>query len=409
MGALDTFYTTWSQARTTFGEGVPPTGEAFDGSAQLRQMQSTIESAAPDDRWQGTASQAYAAKNAQHAAVYGKLADLDQRMAAEVSRAAGVVSAGRQNLEQTQSWVSSMDASIPPGKTGDIMRAILASKGIGQISDVITQSTGEMNEIGRRIEGIRKEYDAIAAEGDKEGKPAQLGGFPEGDPPPVDPLDEIKRKYQVDEDPDGALDWEPGWPYNLATKPMHVTATEARMLENLSPAALWDLNQTKKAAEAEAKARFPPQNGPNDTADNHTDAFRHAYWNALMTQRFGEEWTQDFATAHERLPSNPSTAEAMDLYNNQIGRDIARANLNATPAQLANLVEQAVNRGDTVVVAPNSGGERLAWSDTVPEGGAGTTSKSTIPGQAPNPTGAGPGGVYDPGEPGGYGTSAGGY
>ncbi len=27
-----------------------------------------------------------------------------------------------------------------------------------------------------------------------------------------------------------------------------------------------------------------------------------------------------------------------------------------------------------------------------------------MPGQAPNPTGAGPGGVYDPGEPGGYGT-----
>lgn len=120
MGALDAFYTTWSQARTTFGEGAPTTGDSFDGSAHLREMQSKIESAAPDDRWQGTASQAYAAKNAEHAAVYGKLADLDQRMAAEVSRAADVVNSGRQNLEQTQSWVSSMDASIPPGKTGEI-------------------------------------------------------------------------------------------------------------------------------------------------------------------------------------------------------------------------------------------------------------------------------------------------
>ncbi|MGW4098797.1 EspA/EspE family type VII secretion system effector [Mycobacterium sp. NPDC004974] len=84
MGALDAFYTTWSQARTTFGEGAPTTGDGFD------------------DRWQGTVAQAYAAKNAEHAAVYGKLADLDQRMAAEVTRAAGVVSAGRQNLEQTR-------------------------------------------------------------------------------------------------------------------------------------------------------------------------------------------------------------------------------------------------------------------------------------------------------------------
>ncbi|WP_124713038.1 DUF6973 domain-containing protein [Mycolicibacterium nivoides] len=405
MGALDAFYRTWSQARTTFGDGAPTTGDSFNGSAHLRQMQSTIESAAPDERWQGTASQAYAAKNAEHAAVYGKLANLDQRMAAEVSRAAEVVSAGRQDLEQTQSWVTSMDASIPPGKTGEIMRVILASKGIGQINDVITQSTGEMDDIGRRIEDIRKEYDAIAGEKAGAGVPES----PEGDPPPVDPLDELKRKYQVDEDPDGALDWEPGWPLNMATEPMHVTATEARMLENLSPAALWDLNQTKKAAEAEAKARFPPQNGPNDTADNHTDAFRHAYWNALMTQRFGEAWTRDFATAHERLPGNPATAEAMDLYNNEVGRNIATAHPEATPAELADLVERAVNNGDTVVVAPNAGGDRLAWSDTVPEGGAGTTSRSTVPGQAPNPTGAGPGGVYDPGEPGGYGTSAGGY
>lgn len=128
-----------------------------------------------------------------------------------------------------------------------------------------------------------------------------------------------------------------------------------------------------------------------------------------MTQRFGEEWTRDFATAHERLPNNPATAEAMDLHNNEVGRNIASANPDATPAQLADLVEQAVRGGDTVVVAPNSDGEKLAWSDTVKEGEAGYTSKSTVPGQAPTPTGTGPGGVYDPGEPGGYGTSAGGY
>ncbi|BBX29241.1 DUF6973 domain-containing protein [Mycolicibacterium alvei] len=402
MGALDAFHTTWSQAPTTFGEGAPTTGDTFDGSSQLRDMQSTIESAAPDDRWQGTASQAYAAKNAEHAAVYGKLADLDQRMAAEVSRAAEVVSSGRQNLEHTRSWVSSVEASIPPGKTGEIMRVILASKGIGQISDVVTQSTGDMGDIGRRIEDIRKEYDAIA--GEKAG-----AGVPEGEPPPVDPLDELKRKYQVDEDPDGKLDWEPGWPFNMFTEPHQVTATEGRILDGLSVLDLRDLDQLTEAAKSDAINRFPPPRGPNDTADNHTDAFRHAYWNALMTQRFGEKWTQDFTTAHERLPRNPSTAEAMDLYNNEVGRNIARAHPDATPAELANYVEQAVRQGDTVVVAPNSGGERLAWSNTVNEGEAGITSLSTIPGQSPTPTGAGPGGIYDPGQPGGYGTSAGGY
>ncbi|BBX24577.1 hypothetical protein MTER_39880 [Mycolicibacter terrae] len=226
-------------------------------------------------------------------------------------------------------------------------------------------------------------------------------------PPPVDPLEQILTKYQVSEDPDGERDWEPPWPLSLATDPVHVTAGEARMLEDLSPFALRDLNQIKEAAATEAKVRFAPQNGPNDTADNHTDAFRHAYWNALMTQRFGENWTRDFATAHERLPNNPATAEAMDLYNNEIGRSIATANPGATPAQLADLVQQAVTRGDTVVIAP--GGEKLAWSNTIAWGEAGTTTQVAVPGQASTPTGAGPGGIYDPGQPGGYGTSAGGY
>ncbi|GFG71589.1 DUF4226 domain-containing protein [Mycolicibacter senuensis] len=231
--------------------------------------------------------------------------------------------------------------------------------------------------------------------------------FPLHGPPPVDPLEQILKRYQVSEDPDGELDWEPPWPLSLATDPVHVTAGEARMLGDLSPFALRDLNQIKEAAATEAKVRFPPQNGPNDTADNHTDAFRHTYWNALMTQRFGENWTRDFATAHERLPNNPATAEAMDLYNNEVGREIAAANPRATPAQLADLVQQAVERGDTVVIAP--GGDKLAWSNTVAWGEAGTTTNATVPGQAPTPTGAGPGGVYDPGQPGGYGTSAGGY
>ncbi|MCV7288092.1 hypothetical protein H7J87_22480 [Mycolicibacterium wolinskyi] len=405
MGALDGFYTTLSRARATFGEGVPATGEEFDGSARLREMEAAVKAAAPDDRWQGSAADAYAAKNEKHAATYGRLADLDKRMGAEVTNSAAVVAAGRHSLDSLSNWVSDMDTSIPRDQSGDRMRLILAAKGIGQINDVIQQSTDDMDAIARRIEDIRKQYDEIA--GKEEG--AQALDHPLGNPPPVDPLEEIKRKYQVDEDPDGALDWEPGWPWNHLTSPKHVTATEARILDSLAPWELQDLNQTKEAAEVESKVRFPPQNGANDTADNHTDAFRHAYWNALMTQRFGEQWTRDFAEAHERLPGNPATAEAMDLYNNEVGRNIAMANPDATPAELADLVEQAVNRGDTVVVAPNSDGEKLAWSNTVPEGEAGTTSKSTVPGQAPNPAGAGPGGVYDPGQPGGYGTSAGGY
>ncbi|OBG86311.1 hypothetical protein A5699_22000 [Mycobacterium sp. E802] len=178
MGALDAFYTTWSQARATFGEGAPTTGDSFDGSARLREMQSTIESAAPDHRWQGTASQAYAAKNAEHAAVYGKLADLDQRMAAEVTNSAAVVSAGRRNLGDLQKWIEAADASIPGGQSGNTMRMILARKGLSQLSETVQRSTEEMSAIGRKVADIRGQYDAITSESRK------AAGWKEN-PPPV--------------------------------------------------------------------------------------------------------------------------------------------------------------------------------------------------------------------------------
>lgn len=403
MGVLEAFLSTWSQARATFGEGVPQPGTGFDQSAELKRLQSTAQTAAPGSHWSGGGANAYGARNDTHAATLGNLAALDARLGAEVDQSAAVVAQGRRDLDAVRQYVESAAASVPKTPEGEQMLWPVVGQGSGQIASILTRSNGELTAIAGRISALGLEYRQAGGPGD--GTIALGAG--EGGKPPVNPLDEILRKYQVSEDPDGALDWEPGWPWNMATDPKHVTATEARILNGMSPLELRDMDQIKDAAEVEAKVRFPPQNGANDTADNHTDAFRHTYWNALMTQRFGEGWTRDFATAHERLPNNPATAEAMDLYNNEVGRTIAMANPDATPAQLADLVEQAVNNGDTVVIAP--GGERLAWSNTIALGEAGVTSPSPVPGLAPVPTGAPPAGTYDPGGPGGYGTSAGGY
>jgi uncharacterized protein YukE len=394
---LGGFLATWSHARTTFGEGAPTPGATFDSSSALAQLESETRSAAPVG-WTGGAAEAYDVKNAEQARTLARMAELDQRIGQEVDRSAAVVTNGRQQLDAVREWVVAAAASVPQNARGEQMLVPIVAKGCADIEEIITTSNGELATIAGRIRLLGTEYAALG------GGAAEA---PEGNPPPVDPLDEILRKYQVSEDPDGAREWEPAWPMNMATDPTRVTASEARILEGLSPAALWDMNQIKEAAATEAKVRFPPQNGAEDTADNHTDAFRHTYWNALMTQRFGEQWTKGFATAHERLPNNPATAEAMDLYNNELGRQVAVNNPDATPAELADLVEQSVANGDTVIIAP--GGERLAWSDSIPLGEAGTTSPSTVPGVAPIPTGAAPGGIYDPGEPGGYGTSAGGY
>ena len=55
------------------------------------------------------------------------------------------------------------------------------------------------------------------------------------------------------------------------------------------------------------------------------DAFRHAYWNALSSSRIGVGLTNLLTTRHEdKPPTYPynSKENVMDLYNNEIGRDI---------------------------------------------------------------------------------------
>ncbi|MDI6757977.1 MAG: hypothetical protein QME32_08175, partial [Endomicrobiia bacterium] len=55
----------------------------------------------------------------------------------------------------------------------------------------------------------------------------------------------------------------------------------------------------------------------NDIAD----AFRHAYWNALMVRDIGDELVMEIANNHE-LNDNKPDQNIMDYINNKIGREI---------------------------------------------------------------------------------------
>jgi hypothetical protein len=109
--------------------------------------------------------------------------------------------------------------------------------------------------------------------------------------------------------------------------------------------------------------------------DGHRDAFRHSYWSARLAQEYGADWARAFTTAHEGLPGNVANREAMDLYNNSIGIQIGAANPNASPEELANLVQNAVTQGRTVVI--NRSGD-LEWSDRVPVGQHGLTREDVL-------------------------------
>lgn len=200
---------------------------------------------------------------------------------------------------------------------------------------------------------------------DQIGAALVAGGVP--DQPPSDPLDDILNNYQVGDDE--MVEWEPPWPFSMFTDPVKITRTEAQLLNLLSPAKMSDFKDIRDDAFSEAEKRYPPripgQPTPEETNDGHMDAFRHAYWNALMARKYGQDFASKYATAHEGVPGNPADREAMDLHNNEVGRRITQEHPDASPEELANLVQQAVERGDMVVI---DGNHELAWSNQVPVG-----------------------------------------
>ena len=161
MGVLDAFMSTWSKARETFGQGVPQTGDRFDQSGPLQQLQTTVESAAPGSRWTGTAAAAYSTVNEDHGKVFAQLASLDQRLGAHVTASANVVTAGRQDLDALRKWVQDAAASVPAGKNRETLLMPIVRKGLGQLSQIVTKSNGDLSTIGGQIRGLGGEYAAL--------------------------------------------------------------------------------------------------------------------------------------------------------------------------------------------------------------------------------------------------------
>ncbi len=171
MGVLDGFMSTWSNARNTFGQGTPPTGEQFDKSTPLRGLQADVKSAAPGAHWSGSAAAAYDTVNNDHHEVIGKLAGLDQRLAAQVNQSAQIVTTGRQNLDAVRQWVLDAAASVPPGKNREQMLMPIVQRGLSQLTDIVTKSNGELSAIGGQIRTIGNEYQTLGNQkfGVKEG------------------------------------------------------------------------------------------------------------------------------------------------------------------------------------------------------------------------------------------------
>jgi WXG100 family type VII secretion target len=142
-----------------------------------------------------------------------------------------------------------------------------------------------------------------------------------------------------------------------------ITAAEGALLDEIGLLGQYNLYQIQQEA-FDVSAAWSQNQG---LEDGPGDAFRHAYWTALMTREFGEDWARRFSDAHEALPppGNVKTKAFMDLWNNNIGIEIAAQNPNASKEELAILIGEAMKSGRMVVIDPVT--QRPIYSDQIPE------------------------------------------
>lgn len=119
------------------------------------------------------------------------------------------------------------------------------------------------------------------------------------------------------------------WSYDLGG----TTLTQAELYLLVSHP--WWINKTRNAAD-DAKARAAAV-FPGSQYRTRADAFRHAYWNVLMSKRIAPWWAFAFATAHEQDSSGID--RDMDLHNNARGRAIHAAHESASEPSLSAYVQ----------------------------------------------------------------------
>jgi Domain of unknown function (DUF6973) len=212
--------------------------------------------------------------------------------------------------------------------------------------------------------------------------------------------DEILEQYQVDEDT--MEEWSPkAWgklpiPFADSRK---LTVTEGKLLDELiwgrGLVGLKDFKSIAESAFARSEKEYPtpsaiPSWVPSSrekewvSNDGHRDAYRHCFWNARLTKEYGANWTRQFTTAHEAIPGNTASREAMDLFNNEVGRKIATDNPDADVDELGKPVRKAVDAGKLIVI-DRAG--KLQWSTTVVLWDHGLAPTASRPGKIAVPAG----------------------
>jgi hypothetical protein len=106
------------------------------------------------------------------------------------------------------------------------------------------------------------------------------------------------------------------------------------------------------------------------------DAFRHAYWMALLTQKIGGKAALKLGNAHENdnyrdfkkgKYNQDKVFSEMDFYNNEIGILIGKNNLCVSKIELQQIVLQAILQGKLKIIKMDCIGNFIdAFGNAIP-------------------------------------------
>ncbi|OBB54557.1 MULTISPECIES: EspA/EspE family type VII secretion system effector [Mycolicibacterium] len=334
VSALDGFYTTWDNARQTFGQGTPQPGADFDKSPQLTDLGSGVTAAAPGSKWSGAAATNYDKANTDHQTVFTRLAELDRRIAQQVDQSAQVVATGRRNLDQVRQWVTDAANSVPPGKQRDMFLMQIANRGLGQLSEVVQKTNAESNTVAQNLAKLGPEFDAIRNEqkfgnGEKDEKKDDAEALG------------VKEDEKKDE---GTKDGEALAEQANLPPAQRDPAVLDRVAANLPPTSLTDEQKTALAEGREVDTI------PKETQDYYRDFYRAAGKDGLLTLDRHLESEEaagdtDAGAQRDRLANGLTVASNENIVERDPDGSIAsRGGYDQLPPDLREMLE--VRRGD---------------------------------------------------------------
>lgn len=152
------------------------------------------------------------------------------------------------------------------------------------------------------------------------------------------------------------------------------------------PEKVWSLMHTHKAKivyKCALRARTVTdsleKNGViTDRNGGQLDAFRHAYWSALMMQHFSEQTVRRVGENHEKGnyldfrkgkledgERSDSMASVMDLHNNESGIEIAKLHAANKSGSLIQLIIEQIWNGKLCILKKDASGNYLNAKDEI--------------------------------------------